>query len=354
MITATWSPAGGSIQSPSRWELPGPGGAEQCGGAIGLLDGASQFGAPLIPDALPADARVAWSGGEAEDFLPDQACYVAGTRLLTTRGERAVERLMPGDTVITQPGLPESARHVVWMAQRVVDPAAFPAPEQVVPLRIRRDAFGFGLPGRDVLVAPAHCLLVEGCLIPARLLADGIVIRAEPVRAPVTYLCVRYDRLASERLVISHDALLPVRLRLAERTDRRPRLVTGSDHGTLYLLVEGRRIGPVHVAGRRYRFVLPHGARSVRLLTPADAQVAQVTLETAGGHATIPADHPALRVTDRALGVFDPGAEGLEPSVRLSALLPLQDVADGATLLVELRPDEAARAEPARQERERT
>jgi hypothetical protein len=97
-------------------------------------------------------------------------CYAAGTRILTTRGEIAVEALAVGDQVVLAQG---GTRPVIWLGHREVACARHPTPVDVWPIRIAAHAFGANLPARDLLVSPEHAIFAQGVLIPARDLVNG-------------------------------------------------------------------------------------------------------------------------------------------------------------------------------------
>ncbi|MBN9562150.1 MAG: Hint domain-containing protein [Alphaproteobacteria bacterium] len=106
-----------------------------------------------------------------------QPCFLRGTRIATPSGEVAVEALRPGDLVLTHDG---EALPVRWVGERRVSARAHPEPSVVLPIRIRRDAFGPGRPHRDLLVSPDHAIYVDGVLIAARLLANGASVLPDP------------------------------------------------------------------------------------------------------------------------------------------------------------------------------
>jgi hypothetical protein len=102
--------------------------------------------------------------------------------------------LRPGDHVITlADGLPRSAP-IIWIGHRVVDLMAHPDPRAVVPIQIRRDAFGGNVPYRDLLISPGHAIFCDGLLIPAKLLVNGATIFPEPEWRRVSYFHVELDR----------------------------------------------------------------------------------------------------------------------------------------------------------------
>ncbi len=126
----------------------------------------------------------------------DAPCYVSGTRLLTERSEVAVENIAPGDRAITLADGVEVAQPVIWVGQRRVDLASHPRPELVAPIRIRHGAFGDGLPHRDLLVSPDHAVFIDGRLVCARMLVNGMTVTQEFETRSVTYYHIELARHA--------------------------------------------------------------------------------------------------------------------------------------------------------------
>jgi len=132
----------------------------------------------------------------------DVACYVAGTSILTARGELPVEALRLGDTV---PGLVSgSLRRVRWIGQRSLDAARHPRPHEVAPIRVCAGAFAVGMPHRDLLLSPDHARFVGGALIPVRYLVNGATVLHEPVGC-VTYYHVELEGTGGAAV---HDVML--------------------------------------------------------------------------------------------------------------------------------------------------
>jgi hypothetical protein len=133
----------------------------------------------------------ATGGGTSLAVVP--VCYVAGTRILTPDGPRAIETLTPGTRVMTWNG---QALPVKWLGHRRIDLARHPDPLQLAPIRIRRAALAPGVPERDLLVSPDHALFLDGMLIAARQLVNGSSIVQETGIAAVTYWHLELDRHA--------------------------------------------------------------------------------------------------------------------------------------------------------------
>ena len=122
------------------------------------------------------------SGGSVVT-LSTPACFAAGTHIATPNGDVAVEALVPGDDVMLASG---GRTPIVWIGRRRVDCQAHPTPREVWPVRVRRDAFGAGVPSRDVFLSPDHAIFADGVLIPIRYLMNDDSIR-QVKRKSVTY-----------------------------------------------------------------------------------------------------------------------------------------------------------------------
>jgi hypothetical protein len=127
-------------------------------------------------------------------------CFAEGTRLLTRRGEVAVEELQPGDDVMAV--LAGRFLPVIWVGRRSVDCTGEDRPAEVWPMRVRAHAFGPSRPHRDLYLSPDHAVHVDGMLVPIRYLENGTTIQRER-RDRVTYFHVelaRHDIVLSEGL----------------------------------------------------------------------------------------------------------------------------------------------------------
>ena len=129
------------------------------------------------------------------------ACFAAGTRIETVTGPVTVEDLAVRALVVTKDG---RAEPVVWIGSRAIDCERHPKPETVWPVRVDAEAFGPGLPVRDLYLSPDHAVFVNGVLVPVKLLVNGTTI-AQVKRSAVTYYHVelpRHEVIQAEGLAV--------------------------------------------------------------------------------------------------------------------------------------------------------
>ncbi len=255
-----------------------------------------------VPQKLSSASPTPHADVTTTSALP---CFAAGTRILTLRGEVAVERLRLGDMV---PGPDGVGQAIVWLGHRSLACARHPRPQDVWPVRVRAGAFGEGLPARDLRLSPDHAVFVDGVLIPVRYLVNGATIVQERA-ARVTYWHVEFARhgvmlaeglpcesyldtgnrgafanggavvqqhpdfalaiwatVACAPLVRDGEALLRVRAMLAGQAAGRGFRRVAAWDGTV--LAGGRAIAPRMIAGALHRYALPADTREVRVVSP--------------------------------------------------------------------------------------
>ena len=118
------------------------------------------------------------------------ACFAAGTRIRTARGDVPVETLMPGDAVAVLGG---GTAPVRWVGHRRLDCARHPRPWRVRPVRVAAHAFGPGVPARALFLSPDHALFAGGALIPVRYLLNGATVAQMDIDS-VSYFHVELPR----------------------------------------------------------------------------------------------------------------------------------------------------------------
>jgi hypothetical protein len=229
------------------------------------------------------------------------ACFATGTHIRTPRGETGVEALKVGDSVLTLSGVEQVVK---WVGERRVNCRRHPRPNEVMPVRIKANAFGENLPLRDLLVSPGHSLYVDGVLIPAGFLVNGATV----VQEEVEHIHYHHIELDAHDVVLAEglpaesylddenrhafnnagefaalhpdldpksweNACAPRVMAGPQLTEVRQRLIDQADglgyhvidDTDVHLLADGERIEPCHTVGERHWFIVPAGSREVRL-----------------------------------------------------------------------------------------
>lgn len=184
-------------------------------------------------------------------------CFLTGTMILTTRGEIAVEHLTTNDLVVTVDG---EARPIRWIGLRSYDCGTYIKPDDVLPIRVARNAIAPGIPNRDTFLSNGHALAFEddgGVMISVHELTNGTTI-AQMHATMVTYWHVELDR---------HDVILANALPAESYKD------CGTRH--LFQSMDNRSTvhDAVHDAGLRFR----------RIMYDATVRAVQARL-ACGGH----------------------------------------------------------------------
>jgi hypothetical protein len=125
-----------------------------------------------LAEVATQDAAASAAQLAAERAAEEAACFCAGTLIATPDGERPVEALTIGDRVLTAEG---AVREVRWIGRQTIA-VAFADPLRALPVRIAAGALGEGLPRRDLTLSPDHALLVDGVLVQAGALVDGLLV----------------------------------------------------------------------------------------------------------------------------------------------------------------------------------
>jgi len=113
-------------------------------------------------------------------------CYAKGTMIETIRGPVRVEKLKLGEMILTVSGKYEPLK---WLGFRTVDCKRHSNQAEANPIRIVKNAFGLNQPARDLYLSPLHSVYVDGILIPAIDLLNGVTVLQE-TRSKITYFHV--------------------------------------------------------------------------------------------------------------------------------------------------------------------
>ncbi|MEM9272159.1 MAG: Hint domain-containing protein [Cyanobacteria bacterium P01_F01_bin.143] len=113
------------------------------------------------------------SGSSAQTTLIiEDECFLEGTNILTEYGYRKIEDLKIGDKVKTFDGKLEEIK---WIGKQTRH--RFTAhPFRSLPIQIKAGALGDNMPRCDLFVSPDHSILIEGLLINAGAIENGVSI----------------------------------------------------------------------------------------------------------------------------------------------------------------------------------
>jgi hypothetical protein len=265
------------------------------------------------------------------------ACYLAGTLILTDRGEVPVETLAIGDRVMTLSG---AAKPIKWIGHRVYNGRFVTGNHLLLPILIHQDALADGVPRRDLYVSPQHAMFLHDVLVPAELLVNGASIVRHETTSNVEYFHIEldehdviyaegapaesfvdcdnrnmfhnaheFDHLypGGERLtwqfcearISDGDVLEGIRRELAARLE-------GLDFTTTFdpdirLMVDGRPINAERSNGCVYRFILEETPHDVHILSrssiPAEISVSSADTRRLGVNVSrIILEDEALRI----------------------------------------------------------
>src|SRR6516225_3741768 len=125
-------------------------------------------------------------------------CFLAGTRIKTTEDEINIEELRIGDNVLTASGETKPIKFIgrVKVSRERTGPWNGDGP-----VKIARFAIDGNAPHSDLYVSPAHAIYIDGVLIPAGNLVNGVTIVADakPEALSLTYYHIELD---------THEAIL--------------------------------------------------------------------------------------------------------------------------------------------------
>ena len=117
-------------------------------------------------------------------------CYCPGTMILTDAGEIAIEKLAIGDKVATLHG---PARAIKWIGRRSYEGRFIAGEPLMLPVCVKQGAIEENVPARDLYLSPGHALCIDGALVPAWLLVNGVsIVQATSVER-VAYIHLEFE-----------------------------------------------------------------------------------------------------------------------------------------------------------------
>lgn len=247
-------------------------------------------------------------------------CFLAGSMIETSSGLCAVETVSVGDQLATYNWRNNTTvpRSVVWVGKKhATVREGQPEADAGYPVRVFKNALAEGVPYKDLLITPEHCLFFEGRFVPVRMLVNGISIVYDKTITSYDYYHVETD----EHAVISADGALtesylntgnrttfrqngpvisiggttknwendaaaplcvdrafvePLFRVLAEKAGNGDKTLQTTMEADLHLVTDkGAIIRPVRSAGATYSFMMPANVQSVRIVSrasrPSDA-----------------------------------------------------------------------------------
>ncbi len=179
----------------------GGGGGYGGGGGGGTTAGAGGGGGSFVTSAAKDGTVVKTAGGATSGgngsvtFTYVAPCYCVGTLIESERGPIAVEELAIGDCVKTLGG---AARPIKWIGTRSYDGRFIVGNRDVLPVCVHAGALADGVPARDLWISPHHALYLEGVLIEAKDLVNGVSITQAKKVERVDYFHIELE---------SHDVI---------------------------------------------------------------------------------------------------------------------------------------------------
>jgi hypothetical protein len=128
-----------------------------------------------------------------------KSCFLGGTRIRTAKGDVCIEELRIGDNVLTVSG---ETKPIKFIGRRKVSrERTGPLKNGEGPVKISRFAIDGKAPHSDLYISPGHAIYIDGILIPAGNLVNGVTIVADvmPEAQSLTLFHIELD---------THEAIL--------------------------------------------------------------------------------------------------------------------------------------------------
>ncbi|WIU42211.1 Hint domain-containing protein [Methylorubrum extorquens] len=191
---------------------------------------------------MASNSSFSYSEQSIGDYV---VCYCAGTLILTLQGEVSVEDLQIGDIVVTASG---KHRPIKWIGTRSYIGRFANANSNVLPVRFKAGSLADGIPARDLRVSPKHAMFLDGVLIPAEHLVNGVSIVKEERVEELTYFHIELE---------SHDVLIAEGAASESFVDDNGRGIFHNAHTFAAMYPNEQRVTAVYYAPRvEHGFVL--------------------------------------------------------------------------------------------------
>lgn len=103
-------------------------------------------------------------------------CFVSGTMIMTSEGERAIEELKVGDSVLT---VDNGYKEITWIGKTQLGYNNEALRQVMRPIHIPQNALGKGLPKQDLRVSPQHRILLNSSVAGRMVGSDEVLVAAK-------------------------------------------------------------------------------------------------------------------------------------------------------------------------------
>jgi len=172
---------------------------------IGAADSVTvSFAGPIASFTVSQSSTPGLTSGAVgvSDISFDILCFSRGSQIETPHGLCVVEDLNIGDLVLTKDS---GVQAIKWIGRKRVMSERLETDRNLRPVRISMDAFGPGVPCRDMMVSPQHKILMSGwlaevnfasseILAPAKGLINDTTIRPVDDLAEIEYVHVMFEK----------------------------------------------------------------------------------------------------------------------------------------------------------------
>jgi hypothetical protein len=165
---------------------------------------------------------------------PKKSCFLPGTRIKTPDGEINIEELRIGDNVLTASG---ETKPIKFIGRRKLSRERIgPWKKGEGPVKISRFAIDGKAPNSDLYISPEHAIYIDGILIPASNLVNGVTIVADakPEILSLTLFHIELD---------THEAILAEGLAVESFRHNNPH-AQAFDNADEYVRLYGSPGGP--------------------------------------------------------------------------------------------------------------
>lgn len=203
-------------------------------------------------------------------------CFLENSMIETPDGDVAVQNIQVGSDVITYDKGRTHTRKVIWVGKKTALTNPFLSDDlSGFPVRILKDAISDGVPYKDMLITPEHCLIFNEQFIPVRMLVNGCSIFYDKSITSYDY----YHIETEQHSIIKADGMLTESyLDTGNRNSFQHNgnvvsighrhVLSWQDDAAATLTVERETVEPIfHSLNKRSHFVAPDSTLSAPTLT---------------------------------------------------------------------------------------